>query len=261
MRTIDDQMDLIRRTKQIGLMTHVVAGYPSLKDCEELVVVMERVGADVVEIQIPFSDPIADGPTIMEANDKSLDNGVGVREVLDLVKRLRKRVKLPLLLMGYYQSLFSFGVNEFCRQAASVGVNGLIVPDVPLDERDGKRLLENCEANRLVCIRVLSPTSTAERVELNVKKAKGFVYCTAVAGTTGAREVLEMNIEGLVEQIKQMNNLPVAVGFGVSKPEHVKQLIGVADMVVVGSAVIREIEKVGVVGVERFIGRLVKAGE
>jgi tryptophan synthase alpha chain len=257
MRTIEEQMSIIKKTKKIGLMTHVVAGFPTLADTEKIVRAMERGGADFVEIQIPFSDPLADGETIMRANDVALSSGVVIEDVLGLMDRLTKKVQIPLLFMGYYNSVHHYGVEQFCKRASEVGAQGLIVPDVPVDEEGYEHFIQSCKAMNLENIRVLSPTSTEERIVLNMKVASGFVYCTAVAGTTGGKSVVNDQTMSLLKTVKSMSDLPVAVGFGISEPRHVASLVGLADIAVVGSAIIKLIEQSGVRAVEQYVRSLV----
>lgn len=257
MRTIEEQMTIIRKTKKIGLMTHVVAGYPSMVETESIVVAMERGGADFIEIQIPFSDPLADGETIMRANDIALTGGVVIEDVFNLMSRLTKKVQIPLLFMGYYNSAHHYGVERFCKRASEAGAQGLIVPDVPVDEEGYEHFIRLCKQYELATIRVLSPTSTTERIKLNMKAASGFVYCTAVAGTTGGGSVINAETKSLLKKVKSMSDLPVAVGFGISTHQHVASLIGLADIAVVGSAVIRIVEEKGVGPVEEYVQSLV----
>jgi tryptophan synthase alpha chain len=258
MRTIAQQVNIIQTTKKIGLMTHVVAGFPTLKETEEVVMAMEQGGADFVEIQIPFSDPLADGETIMRANDVALHNGVTLENVFQLVERLASKVKIPLLLMGYYNLLHHYGLEHFCRRAQMVGVQGLIIPDVPIDEEEYEHFIEFCKVTNLANIRVLSPTSTDDRIKMNMKIASGFVYCTAVAGTTGGNNIVNTATKELLKKVKSVTDLPIAIGFGISKPEHITSLIGLADIAVVGSTVIRLIEQKGVGAVECYIRSLVE---
>jgi tryptophan synthase alpha chain len=257
MRTIAEQMRIVRQTKQIGLMAHVVAGYPSMAETEQIVEAMERGGADFVEIQIPFSDPLADGETIMNANDVALTNQIRIEDVFQLMDRLTKKVQIPLLFMGYYNSVHHYGVERFCKRASEVGAQGLIIPDVPVDEEGYERFTHFCKVANLANIRVLSPTSTKQRIRLNTKVASGFVYCTAVAGTTGGKSVMNDQTKSLLKAVKSTSDVPLAVGFGISEPEHVMSLVGYADIAVVGSAVIRVIEEKGVQGVESYVRSLV----
>lgn len=257
MKTIEEQMGIIRKTKKIGLMTHVVAGYPTMAETENIVMAMERGGADFVEIQIPFSDPVADGEIIMKANDISLANQAQIEDVFQLMYRLSKIVEIPLLFMGYYNTVHHYGVERFCKRASEVGAQGLIIPDVPIDEEEYEHFIKFCKLTNLANIRVLSPTSTDDRIEMNMKIASGFVYCTAVAGTTGGKSVINTQTKSLLKTVKSMSDLPIAVGFGISEPKHVMSLVGYADIAVVGSAIIKVIEEKGVHAVEEYVKLLV----
>ncbi len=259
MRSITQQMKGMRKHKKIGLMTHVVAGYPSLQDTERLVVEMEKVGVDFVEIQIPFSDPIADGPTIMKANDTALKNKVTITDALQLMERLTKKVSIPLLFMGYYNSVYRYGVEQFCTDAAQAGARGLIIPDIPMDEEDHEHFIAYCRKYGLAPIRVLSPTSTESRIIDNVQVAQDFIYCTAIAGTTGARTTLDNSTRQFLNKMKAITDVSLAVGFGISHPDHLRALIGSADIAVVGSAVIQKIEECGVDGATSYLQTLTAA--
>ena len=261
MRSISQQVNLIKKHKKIGLMTHVVAGYPNLEQTEQLVLEMEKAGVDLVEIQIPFSDPIADGPTIMKANDIALQNKVTVKDTMKLMQRLSSKVQIPLLFMGYYNSIFHYGVHEFCQDAQQAGAQGLIVPDLPFDEEQHEHFIEYCQQYDLAPIRVLSPTSTETRITENIKFAQGFIYCTSVSGTTGARNNVAIQTQTFLKKIRKQTKIPLAVGFGISRPEHIQALIGFADMAVVGSAVINRIEQKGIQEIGKYFESLVAAGD
>lgn len=238
MNPIDKKLQELKKQERLGLMTHVVIGYPSLPKTEEVVLTMNDAGVDFIELQIPFSDPLADGSTIMKACEESLKQGTKVADAFSLAKILSKKIKTPLLFMGYYNSVFKYGVEKFCKDAKKVGISGLIIPDVPLEEESEEHFIENCEINDLYSIRVISPASTQERLRKNAKVAKGFVYCTARQGITGARNKLDPKIKSYLNLVKKEFAIPVAVGFGISKKEHLKTIKGSADIAVVGSALL-----------------------
>lgn len=260
MKTIQEQLESARKQKKIGLMTHVVAGYPTLEDTFGLVLDMQSAGADFVEIQIPFSDPIADGPVIMEANTLALKNGIATEDCFDVAKRLSKNVDIPLLFMGYFNTVFRKGIFAFAEKCRAVGIQGLIIPDIPVDEEENDHFIAACEKNGIHHISVLSPTSTNERIALNAKHQDGFVYCTAYAGTTGGKSVRKNPI-AYVKQVRRHINVPIALGFGIKTPEDVQKLVGVADIAVVGSAIISRIQTHGIKSVESFVRELASAGE
>jgi tryptophan synthase alpha subunit len=243
MNLIDRQFEKIRKEKRIGLMVHVVVGYPSLAATEEIVRIMAENGADFVELQIPFSDPLADGPTIMKASEAALRNGAKVKDAFILMRKLSKEVEIPLLFMGYYNTVFKYGTARFCKDAKSAGASGLIVPDIPLEEESQEHFIKSSKENDLYAIRVVSPASTKERLEKNAAVAEGFVYCMARQGITGAKKDLDTELVNYLKRVKKVFDVPLAVGFGISKREHIQALKGHVDMAIVGSAVIDVISK------------------
>lgn len=232
-----------------ALMTHVVAGYPTLKESGEIVRAMADNGAAMIELQIPFSDPIADGPTIMAANEAALANGVTVKDCLRLAEQLSRSVRVPLLFMTYFNILYRYhrgndGVRWFCRDAARAGIQALIVPDVPPEEEHVEHYWETAKACDLLPVPIVSPTTDNKRLAKLAKLAsEGFVYCVSTTGTTGARAALPPELKSYTVRVRSAFELPVAVGFGISSPAQVKSLTGVADIAIVGSAMIDQIRK------------------
>lgn len=259
MNAIDIKLQEIKREKRVGLMTHVVIGYPSLQKTISLITTMEKAGSDFIELQIPFSDPLADGPTIMKACEKALEKGVRVRDAFVVAQSVRKTVSIPLLFMAYYNTIFKYGAERFCKDAQKAGISGLIVPDMPLEEEKSEHFTKYCNTYGLYNIRVISPASTQQRLLKNAKSAHGFVYCTARQGITGAKEKLDPLVISYLTNVKKYIKIPLAVGFGISKKEQVQAVSRYAEIVVVGSALIniinssKEIEK----DVDHFI-RLLK---
>lgn len=243
MTILESQLEKLKRSKKIGLMTHVVIGYPNIKGTISLVKTMAEAGADIVELQIPFSDPLVDGPTIMKANKISLDRKTRIKDCFEAMRILTKKVKIPLLFMGYYNIVFNYGVKKFCRDAESVGASGLIIPDIPLEEEPNEGFMAACRKYNIHHIRVISPTSTKDRLHKNAKVANGFVYCVSRYGTTGVRSELDPRLKRYLRKVKQYIQLPLAVGFGVSKKEHILLLKGYAEVAVIGSAIMEIIEK------------------
>lgn len=238
MNAIAKQLETLKNEKRTGLMTHVVIGYPTLERTVSLAVAMEKAGADFLELQIPFSDPLADGPTIMKACEQALAQGVKVQDAFHIACQLSTKITIPLLFMAYYNTVFSCGVEQFCRAAVNSGVSGLIVPDMPLDEEENEHFLATCKRNNMFSIRVLSPASTVERMRKNAVVAEGFIYCTARQGITDAQKTLDLQIAEYLKMVKKTCKMPLAVGFGISSRERVELIRDVADIVVVGSAVI-----------------------
>jgi tryptophan synthase alpha subunit len=228
----------MKQNKKIKIMAHVVVGYPSLEETISVVKTMADAGVDFIELQIPFSDPLADGPTIMRACEASLNNGTKVKDAFVVMKKLSAEISTPLLFMCYYNTIFTYGVEKFCRDAKDCGAYGLIVPDMPIDEENEEHFYQYSKQFDLQTIQVLSPSSTDERIEKNTKFANGFVYFTARQGTTGAKDTLDKNLTNYLQKIKKFFSMPIAVGFGISKREHIQSLIGKAEIAVIGSAVI-----------------------
>lgn len=243
MSNLDQKLKELALRKKIGIMAHVVVGYPSLTETVEIVKTMSECGVDIVELQIPFSDPLADGPTIMKACEESLKNGTKVKDAFTIMKKLTSETSIPLLFMAYYNTVFVYGVEKFCRDAKAAGASGLIVPDMPLDEEQHEHFYYYTKQYGLHTIQVLSPASTEKRIKKNAKSANGFVYFTARQGTTGAKEQLDPRLATHLQKMKKYFSVPVAVGFGISKREHIKALFGKAALAVIGSAVIDIINK------------------
>lgn len=224
-------------------MPFATAGFPDLPISEEIVRALVDGGADLIEIGVPFSDPLADGPTVQRASQVALNNGVRLTDCLDLVQRLRTvhGVSIPLLLMGYYNPILQYGVEMFARDAAAVGADGVIVPDLPVEESD--ELWAACGAHGRDLIFMVAPTSTNERVAEIAARASGFIYCVSLVGVTGSRAELP-ELGSYLSRVRERTSVPLAVGFGVSTPEHVRQVAAVADGVVVASALIDGLEQV-----------------
>lgn len=243
MQKLKDKLKEIKKEKRLGLMTHIVVGYPSLEATISLVRIMARTGVNIVELQIPFSDPLADGPTIMKACDEALSNGVKVKDAFVIMQHLSSEVSMPLLFMTYYNTVFKYGTEKFCADAKRAGAEGLIVPDVPIEEEGQEHFIYFCKKYNLANIRVVSPISTVDRLKKNAKIANGFLYCTARQGITGARNTLDKNIIGYLKEVRSLFSIPIAVGFGLSKRQHFEALKSYADIGVVGSAIIDIIDR------------------
>jgi tryptophan synthase alpha chain len=243
MNKLDFKLQEIKKRGTIGIMTHVVIGYPTLEDIIPLVKAMVIAGADIVELQIPFSDPLADGSTIMKACEESLLQGTKVADAFDIARKLSGSISIPFLFMCYYNTMFKYGIEKFIRDAKSAGITGLIVPDIPLDEEKYEHFIKFCRKFNIHGIRVISPATTLERLEKNAKVASGFVYFTSRQGSTGASSKLDPGISSKLEKVKKIIKIPIAIGFGISKKEHIKSLQNHADIAVVGSAIIDVINK------------------
>ncbi len=258
MTKLENKLDEIINSKRIGLMTHVIVGYPTLNDTINIVKTMAENGVDLIELQIPFSDPLADGPTIMKACEKSLEKGTKVRDAFTIMHALSSQISIPLLFMGYYNTVFKYGVEKFIYDAKNAGASGLIVPDMPIDQENEEHFFSFCKKYYLHNIQVISPASTEERLVKNSRVANGFVYCTARQGTTGAKDKLDPQLSSYLKTVKKYFSIPIAVGFGISKKEHIKMLEGQADIAVIGSAIINIINKSTPRKVEENISGFIK---
>lgn len=236
---LDDTFAALRSRRRPALIAYIMAGDPTLQDTERLVVELELAGADIVELGVPFSDPIADGPVIQQAAERALRGGASLRKILALVKTLRSKTSIPIVLMAYYNTIHAFGPERFCREAVHVGVDGVIVPDMPPDEAGP--LEEPAAASGLALIFLLAPTSTTERRSYVVRRSRGFVYYVSITGITGAKLSNMQDVASNVARIKKVSSIPVAVGFGVATPEDAAKVAAIADGVIVGSAIVKQV--------------------
>jgi tryptophan synthase alpha chain len=232
-----------RQEGRLALLPWLMAGYPSPDLTVELIEAMAEAGADGFEISVPFSDPIADGPTVQRANQHALDLGVTPGDVLALVARARKRVDRPIALMGYVNPILRYGPERYCRDARAAGASALIVPDLPPEE--AAELAEATRGCGLDLVAFVAPTTSPARMAAIARGARGFIYCVSLTGVTGARAALASGLEELLAAIRAATTTPVVVGFGISRPEHVEWLRGRADGAIVASALIDRIERAG----------------
>ena len=214
----------------------ITCGDPSLEITEQLVYAMEEAGADLIELGIPFSDPTAEGPVIQAANVRALAGGVTTDKIFDMVEKIRKKSSVPMVFMTYANVVFSYGIQRFVSKAAEVGMNGLILPDVPYEEKE--EFDTACKAYGLDLISLIVPTSH-ERIAQIAKDAEGFVYCVSSLGVTGTRTNITTDIGAMVKLVKQTKNIPCAVGFGISTPEQAKKMAEQSDGAIVGSAIVK----------------------
>jgi tryptophan synthase alpha chain len=240
MSRIRQTFEDLNKTGKKALIPFITAGYPDIATTEKCIFQLERSGADLIELGVPFSDPMADGPVIQAASEHALRKGTTLKMILELVKRVRRKTELPILLMGYYNPFFTFGLVRFADEAKKAGVDGVLVVDLPPEEAGP--LKAETERTGLDLIFLLAPTSDDGRIQLVAKNASGFIYYVSLTGVTGVRSQLDKDIRKQVMHIKQKSNLPVAIGFGISTPEQAKRVAHWADAVVVGSAIIKIIE-------------------
>jgi tryptophan synthase alpha chain len=231
----------LRRGGDLGIVAYITAGDPSLAATEQIVVALAEAGADVVELGVPFSDPLADGPTIQRASERALRAGTTLEGVLQLVKRIRQKSEVPLVLFSYFNPILQMGLDKFASAAAQAGADGALATDLtPEEAGDYRRAMH---AHGLDTIFLGAPTSTDERLKLIAEACSGFLYVISRTGVTGAREALPDDLPALLRRTRAVTSLPIAVGFGISLPGHVSMLGGLADAAVVGSALVAEIEK------------------
>jgi len=235
---IGESMAGLRAGGRLGLITYLTVGYPDVESTLELVPALAAGGADMVELGVPFSDPLADGATIQRASHHALGQGVTAAVCLDVVRRLREGgLTIPLLLMGYYNPVLAYGVEQFARDAADAGADGFIVVDLPPEE--ALPVQTACAGRGLDLVYLLAPTSSEERIALVSGQASGFVYCVSLAGVTGARRDLSPGLAEFLARVRRHTSLPLAVGFGISRVEHVQAVARLgADAAVIGSAII-----------------------
>ena len=220
-----------------ALIAYIMAGDPTLEETETYVRQLAEAGADVIELGVPFSDPIADGQVIQQAAERALRSGTSLKKILATVRSLRTKTQVPLVLMAYYNSIFHYGEAAFCRDAASAGVDGLIVPDMPTDEAGTIHPL--AEAAGLDVIFLLAPTSPSARQSRVARLSCGFIYYVSLTGITGAKLTDKADVEKKVREIRRFTKTPVAVGFGIATPDDVRQVARIADGVIVGSALVK----------------------
>lgn len=237
---IEETFDRLKKEGRTGFVAFVTVGYPEIDATPGLVRALIEGGADIIELGIPFSDPLADGPSIQAAGFKALQNGVTVRTCLDTARKLRDSgVTAPLVFMGYYNPLLAYGLDDFARDAAEAGADGMIPVDLPPEESGPLR--EAFARHNLRVIYLLAPTSTEERIRQVAERAEGFVYLVSLTGTTGKRDEVAAGLEAFVERVRKATDLPLAVGFGISQPKHFQAVARLADAAVVGTAIIDEI--------------------
>jgi tryptophan synthase alpha chain len=230
----------LRESGELGIIAYITAGDPSLDATHKFVLALAEAGADVIELGIPFSDPLADGPTIQRASERALRAGTTLAGVLDLVCRIRQSSQVPLVLFGYFNPIFQMGVEKFAAAASSAGADGVLVTDLtPEESVDYRRILAT---HHLDTVFLGAPTSTDERLSTIAAVTSGFLYLISRTGVTGAKDVLPDELPALLRRARAVTNVPIAVGFGISLPGHVSVLGGLADAAVIGSALVSEIE-------------------
>ena len=240
MGRIAERFAILDERGETALIPFITVGDPDIETSEALVLSMVEAGADLIELGVPFSDPIAEGPTIQRSSERSLAGGTSLNGILELVSRLRAKVEIPLILMGYANPIFAMGFERFAKLASEVGVDGIIIPDLPPEE--GEKLFARCNELGVDGILLAAPTTTDKRLTKLASESRGFLYYVSLTGVTGARSELAAGVEEGVRAARGLGNIPVCVGFGISTPEQATKVAQFADGVVVGSAVVDRIE-------------------
>jgi tryptophan synthase alpha chain len=231
----------LKKSGEAALIPFVTAGDPDLTTTYKILQALQEGGADCIEVGIPFSDPTADGPTIQRSSERALNHGLSLPRIFQLLRKFRRISKIPVILFGYFNPIFHYGLENFCRAAARAGVDGVLCVDLPPEE---SAELRHCtDAEGLDLIFLLAPTSGADRVQLVASKGRGFVYYVSVTGVTGARQAFDDHLRSQVARVRRATSLPVGVGFGISTPKQAAWIATFADAAVVGSALVERIER------------------
>lgn len=241
MNRIDKKFKELKKAKKKAFIVFITAGYPNLSITEKLIYEFDRIGVDILELGVPFSDPMSDGPVIQEASQESLKKNTHLIDILNLVKNARKNVEIPICLMTYYNPVFCFPDKPFITKAMDSGVDGVIIPDLPPEE--GKIFIRQADKAGLANICFLSPTSSLSRIKLISRVSKGFIYYVSLTGVTGERNKLPADIRKNINLIKRYARKPVCVGFGVSTLAQVRGIRKIADGVIIGSAIVKKIKE------------------
>ena len=257
MSRIDQKFETLRSEGRKGFIPYLTAGDPDLDTTREIVFEMEAAGADIIELGVPFSDPIADGPVIQRATERALRSGTSLESILDLVRKIRLSSEIPLLLMSYYNPLLNQGLPELARKASDAGLDGILASDLTVEE--SRPFVDAMSSARLNTVFLVAPTSSDERIDTIARTSTGFLYAVSRTGVTGATKGLSDELVGFVRHLRQHTDRPIAVGFGISGPEHVRAVWEEADAVIVGSAIVQRIEKrLGKPDIAAHVGELIR---
>jgi len=231
-----------------AFIAFITGGDPDLDTTERLIYAMDKAGADLIEIGIPFSDPVAEGPVIQAASERAIAGGCTTDKLFDLVAKVRKTCEKPIVFMTYINPVFTYGKDKFMAKCAECGIDGIIIPDITYEEKD--ELSAECKTHGIDFISLIAPTSH-ERITMIAKEAEGFVYCVSSMGVTGIRNEINTDISSMVQLVKQVNDIPCAVGFGISTPEQAEKMAGVSDGAIVGSAIVKLVARYGKNSIEK----------
>ena len=238
MNRITQKMHELRENKTTALITYITAGDPHIKATEELVYALEAGGAHMIELGIPHSDPVADGPVIQDAVQRSLESGTTIKDIFQCVKKIRENTQIPIAFLVYYNMIYAYGRKKFIDKCREVGVDGLVIPDLPLEERD--EIISYLSDDRVALIPLVAPTSKS-RIKEVVAGGDGFVYCVSSMGVTGQKNSFHKDVNKFLKDVKTSTNLPIAVGFGISNQKDIERFKELVDGVIVGSAIVKEI--------------------
>lgn len=241
MNRIVRKLSQLKQQNKKALVCFITAGDPSLNDTEKLVLTLEKAGVDIIELGVPFSDPMADGPVIQLASERALKKGVDLQKILNLVKKLRTSTQIPILLMGYYNPILAMGEKTFAKKAKESGVDAALIVDLPPEE--ATNLDETLKENGLEQIFLLAPTSSPDRINAVVKKAGGFIYYVSITGITGAKSSVNTELKEQISAIRKKTKLPLMIGFGISTPDQATHFSKIGDGVVVGSSLVKLIDE------------------
>ncbi len=240
MTSISDSFQSLRDRKQCALIPFITAGDPNLETTAEALRILDRNGADFIELGVPYSDPLADGPVIQAAATRALQNGTKLEQVLEMLKDVGPSLKAPIILFTYYNPILYRGIKSFLAEIASAGVKGLVVPDLPLEEAE--ELIQTAASFGIALILLVAPTSSQDRIEAIARKSQGFIYLVSVTGVTGIRTQIQHRVKDLITELRSVTDKPIGVGFGISAPEQAHQVMEWgADAVIVGSAFVKRL--------------------
>lgn len=242
-----------------AFVAFVTCGDPDLDTTKKIILALERAGCDLIELGIPFSDPTAEGLVIQEANERALSNGCTTDDVFEMIKEVRKETSIPMVFMTYANVVFHYGTEKFCQKMVDTDMSGMILPDVPYEEKDEFETV--CHQYGLVFIRMIAPTSH-DRIQMIANDAQGFLYCVSSLGVTGTRSKITTNVNEMVDIVRSVSDIPCGIGFGISTPEQAKKMTEKADAAIVGSAIIKIIAKYGKEApdhVEAYVRSMVEA--
>ncbi|MFZ2357306.1 MAG: tryptophan synthase subunit alpha [Candidatus Omnitrophota bacterium] len=256
MNRIEKKFKELKKNKKKAFIVFITAGYPDLNTTYKLILEFSRIGVDIIELGVPFTDPMADGPVIQESSQAALAKKTNLVDIFNLVKRLRHKSDIPICLMTYYNPVFCFGEDRFVKSAKGAGVDGVIVPDLPVEE--AKSLIRLAKIDNLDTIFFVSPTSTLKRIKVITKAACGFIYYVSLTGVTGVVGKLPKGLAANIKTIKNNTSKPVCVGFGISTPKQVKEISLFSDGVIIGSAIVGKIkENIGKPDLVKKVGNFV----